>query len=198
MNNGKYFLEKENKRNQAIKTRNVVNETLKIVGFAGILGAAVVAPNSLQAIDYFLVKYEKDKRRRQKLAWYLKSQDLLYFKQDKDRLIITLTEKGATRFSKIIVWDYEVEQTSWKGRWYILMFDIPEKYKTLRDMLSKKVQDLNMKPLQDSVYISPYSIDKFVQLLRETYPEAMKHVMYFEATTIEGEHQLKKAFGIKN
>jgi DNA-binding transcriptional regulator PaaX len=196
MNDGKNVVRQQEQDRRVASTKVVINETLKVVGFAGVLGAAVVAPNSLQAIDWFLKKYEKNKIKRSRLARYIKSQNLLEFSKSGDSLIVTLTEKGTTRFTKSIVWDYEIMDKTWSGSWYILMFDIPEKHKTYRDMLTRKIKEMNMKQLQDSVYVSPYSIDDFVRFLRQSYPQIMNHVMYFTTTAIEGEEQLLKAFSL--
>jgi hypothetical protein len=197
MNDGSNALRQQDRDMRNASTKVIVNEMLKVVGFAGVLGAAVVAPNSLEAIDFFVKKYEKNKQKRSRLTRYIKSQNLLDFTKSGDSLVVTLSEKGNSRFTKTVVWDYEIPRNGWTGKWYVMMFDIPEKQKTLRDMLARKVKEMGMLPLQDSVYVTPYPIDEFVSFLRQSYPSVMKHVLYFTATDIEGEQQLIRAFSLK-
>ncbi len=50
--------------------------------------------------------------------------------------------------------------TSWDNKWRLVIFDIPENARNIRDKLRKLLKQFGFKPLQASVYISPRAISK--------------------------------------
>lgn len=50
----------------------------------------------------------------------------------------------------------------WDGIWRMVIFDIPEKEKKLRDALRQKLKELGFGKWQESVYISPFKISEQV------------------------------------
>jgi CRISPR-associated endonuclease Cas2 len=94
--------------------------------------------------------------------------------------------------------DYQIDiPKKWDGMWRILMFDIAERDRKLRDNLRYKISEVGMEKLQGSVYVFPYPIDDFVSKLYQRYPESTKHVLLVLARSIEGEEQLIEKFRIK-
>lgn len=83
----------------------------------------------------------------------------------------------------------------WDKKWRVVIFDIPEKYKKLRDTFRKRLRQLGLYTLQDSVYISPYSCFDEVEFLRELYGIAFT-VRYFVAEQIEDDALLRRHFGL--
>lgn len=54
----------------------------------------------------------------------------------------------------------------WDGKWRILIFDIPEKQRHLRDMLRDRLVRLGFANIQKSVWLTPYPCDDVVRMLR--------------------------------
>jgi phenylacetic acid degradation operon negative regulatory protein len=46
----------------------------------------------------------------------------------------------------------------WSGRWYMLMYDVPEVFRQYRDTLRKFLQRMRMGGIQKSVWITPHDI----------------------------------------
>ncbi len=46
------------------------------------------------------------------------------------------------------------------GKWQMVIFDIPEKKRVLRDIFRENLQILGYKILQQSVWVCPYEISK--------------------------------------
>lgn len=49
------------------------------------------------------------------------------------------------------------------GVWKIVIFDIPEKHKKVRNILRAKLKQLHFKKWQNSIWISPYILDKEIE-----------------------------------
>ncbi len=62
----------------------------------------------------------------------------------------------------------KMSQQNWNQKWCLVIFDIEEKNKTLRESLRRKVTKLGFGQLQKSVYISPYD---FSDDLAESFSE---------------------------
>lgn len=70
---------------------------------------------------------------------------------DEKKLILKLTDKGENfqireKISK--------ESKDWDGRWRLVIFDIPEKRRTGRDLLRRNLREWGFKQLQKSVWIN--------------------------------------------
>ena len=44
----------------------------------------------------------------------------------------------------------------WDRKWRMVIFDVPNKYKTARDALRKKLKEMGFYQLQKSVWVYPY------------------------------------------
>ncbi|MBN2120386.1 MAG: CRISPR-associated endonuclease Cas2 [Candidatus Omnitrophica bacterium] len=73
--------------------------------------------------------------------------------------------KGEDRIN----WSLSIEKKKgkWIGKWFIVVFDIPEKYRGARDNLRIKLRELGFGMLQNSVFINPYNYFKELKSLAE-------------------------------
>lgn len=89
-----------------------------------------------------------------KLGWAEKIK-----KQDDD--YYQITSKGEKEFDKIL---RPLRATgTWDGRWRLVIFDIPENKRDVRDRLRRSLNRLGLGILQASVWISPNDIKKEVE-----------------------------------
>ncbi|MDO8594813.1 MAG: hypothetical protein Q7R93_04885 [bacterium] len=101
-----------------------------------------------------------------------------------------LTEKGKRRaitfnFSKMKIKAPEV----WDGLWHIVIFDIPEKYKTARLSLRDKLLDLVFFQCQKSVYIHPFACEDEIEFIAQFF-EVGRYVRYGILRHITNEAEL--------
>lgn len=166
--------------------RTVLKASLA-VGFVGII---VAAPNSLQAIEFFINQYEKNKKRNPRFKEQFKRSGYFDVKKiDDNKFAISMTQKGRTVANNILFEDYSIaRQLKWDGKWYLLIFDVEEKDRGFRDAMRRKISDIGMLQLQNSVYIYPYSIDEFVVRLKAAYPIESKKVIAVAADRISSNH----------
>lgn len=76
--------------------------------------------------------------------------------KDENKIILKLTEAGR-EFLLISKEDNEIE---WDGKWRIVVFDIPEKQRTIRNILRSRLKMWGFSPWQQSVWASKKNITK--------------------------------------
>ncbi len=81
----------------------------------------------------------------------------------------------------------------WDRKWRVILFDIPEKQKRLRDALRMQLQRLGLKEFQKSVFVHPYECRNEIDFVIELY-NARPYVRFVEAAHIDNELHLKKKF----
>jgi DNA-binding transcriptional regulator PaaX len=109
---------------------------------------------------------------------------------------LILNESGKQRALKYNIDKMKIEEpVKWDGKWRIVMFDIPEKLKRLRDTLRSHFQELGMIELQKSVLVYPFPCDKEIEFILELY-NARKYVRFVLADNTDNELHLKKKFGL--
>lgn len=88
---------------------------------------------------------------------------------------------------------YQPTQQKWDGRWRMILFDIPEKKRRLRDDLRHVLKCLAFKELQRSVWVTPHKIPDLVNEL--LWEEKIKHhTRFITVSEIDYDKDLKKHF----
>lgn len=133
-------------------------------------------------------------RTRQLLDRFEKQKYVSVSEHADGKITVSITEKGMTR-----ALTYELETLSmikpkrWDKKWRIVIFDIPEKHKGIRDIFRMRLRQLGLFQLQESVYVSPYPCFDEVEFLRELYGVAFT-ARYLLAEKIEDDESLKQHF----
>jgi len=90
----------------------------------------------------------------------LKKKDLIKFS---DNNLFTLTERGKEVLLKFDMDDIKLadfDAQKWDNIWRVLIFDIPEPARAIRNLFRAKLQELGFYTLQKSVYVTPRPCEK--------------------------------------
>lgn len=110
---------------------------------------------------------------------------------------LVLNENGKQKALRFNINKLEIKKPeTWDGKWRIVMFDIPEKLRRLRDSLRLHFKEIGLIELQKSVFVYPYSCNKEIEFILEFY-NARKHVRFVLADRIDNELHLKHKFNLK-
>jgi len=110
---------------------------------------------------------------------------------------LILNENGKQKALRFNIDKLEIKKPEkWDGKWRIIMFDIPEKLKGLRDSLRIHFQEIGLRELQKSVFVYPYPCNKEIEFIIELY-NARRHVRFILAEKIDNELHLKNKFNLK-
>ncbi|MEW6407603.1 MAG: hypothetical protein AB1465_02855 [Patescibacteria group bacterium] len=106
---------------------------------------------------------------------------------------IQLTNKGKQK-AYFIKWKLKkINIKSWDGKWRVISFDIPERYKQLRERLRRKLMMLNFVRLHDSVWITPLPIENEINELMKIL-EVKYFIRYMVVEKINFDEDLRKKF----
>jgi len=113
------------------------------------------------AIDRLEKLYEKEKRKRKFLQFlnYLKKKGYIEIETLREKNAVLLTSKGLEKIFEISLKLKRKKKRS-DEKWIMLMFDIPENKKHLRDKLRRYILSLGYKMLQKSVWVCPFDVLK--------------------------------------
>jgi len=123
-------------------------------------------------------KYQREITRQQfnRLIYYLKRKGYIKIKNLEEKQGVLFTKKGAEKILKLKFKQKEKKRRP-DGKWQMIIFDIPEKKRYLRDLLREHLVFLGYKLFQQSVWVCPYdtfeetkeflrrySLDRYVKL----------------------------------
>ena len=109
-------------------------------------------------------KRKKAKQEFNRLVYYLKKKGFIKIKNLEQNKGIILTKKGA---EKVLRAKFKIKskQKRLDEKWQMIIFDIPEKKRHLRDLLRDNLRILNYKLLQQSIWICPYDVQKETEFI---------------------------------
>ncbi|TAK57074.1 hypothetical protein EPO17_02940 [Patescibacteria group bacterium] len=166
---------------------------LNSVKIAGFLSIALLAPNALSTFKKLGIT--ANPRQKEIIANTRKSlvrDGLLIYTDGK----LTLTEKGRNKLEKITQQNNIIQKPKkWDGKWRVLIFDIPNKRKGLRDKVRHSLIDVGFCKIQQSVWVYPYPCDDFITLLKADF-KVGKDLLYMVVESIEYDQTLRSCFNL--
>lgn len=176
----------------------VVNEILKWLVFGSMVGSVIIAPNAVQAAEKALRFLDKrDRKLRAKAAfYYMKRQKLIDYKILPDgSMEVKVTKKGRLRAEKVNFTELSIPRPKqWDKKWRLVLFDIPEKQRSSRESLSRKLKSLGFYQLQRSAWVHPYPCNREIEIVKQVFGIPDTNILKAELTKIDHQKLLKKQF----
>lgn len=125
---------------------------------------------------------------RSKLVSYKKNEDGSY--------TIVITRKGQN-----VALSYKIENIKvplmkkWDGKWRIIVFDIPEKYRNGRDALRRVLKQIGFFEYQKSVFVHPFECQNEIDFVVEFF-NLRPWARIVVAESIDDELRLKRHFNL--
>lgn len=126
----------------------------------------------------------------------LEQQRLVEVKHTNGNIELSITEDGRRRVKR-----YDTEQfvinppKAWDGKWRIVGFDIPERWRQARDSLRDLLKRLGFYPLQKSVWVIPWPCRNEIEVIRYAYA-LEKDLWFCETDTLDREVELIEHFDL--
>jgi len=123
---------------------------------------------------------------------------LEYIEKEKNKnglLSLLLTEKGKLKALNCKLENIKNKKEKWDGKWRMVAFDIPEKYRKGRDALRQKLKKIGFCELQKSVLITPYECKEEISLLVK-YFDLEKYVRFGVLESVDNGDYFKNYFKI--
>ena len=184
-------MEQESKRRtKRNEVRKIILETVRA---AGIISVAIIAPNVLGAMAKVgLIPHGRQGEIVRRSIDRMYAQGLLRHVGSS----LALTREGERSLRKLQLKTFRMNTPlRWDKKWRILVFDIPERQRRLRDGIRRTLLANGFVRLQDSVWIYPYDCEDWVNLWKAEL-RVGKELLYLIADTVEGDSGLKRKFNL--
>jgi DNA-binding transcriptional regulator PaaX len=141
---------------------------LGIIAGAGIVAAAAVAPGAIAALAHLaprsrpLYRSDVDRALRRLIRKGFVEEVV------SGRTVrCQITDRGREYLMRCELTHAEfIPPKKWDGKWRLVVFDVPERWRYLRDNLREHLLRLGLYPIQKSVWLFPYPCDDLVQLIK--------------------------------
>ena len=176
--------------------RNLRNAALLAIGTAGFIAVAAIAPNMFQILGRTGALARLKYRNKGVLA-RLKQKGEIEFEERDGKKFVRLTERGeeALAFGQQKLQLANRKPRKWDRRYRLVMFDVPEKRKKIRERLRFEMQEVGFLHLQDSAWVYPYDCEEFIALLKADL-HIGKDVLYAIVEEIENDKWIRKHFNL--
>lgn len=96
---------------------------------------------------------------------------LIDYKENQDGTVgLTLAKEGKNKVLRYNLDKLTIKKpTKWDKLWRLVIFDIPEDFKSARDAFASKLTEIDFYPLQKSVFIYPYDCKDEIDFLIEVF-----------------------------
>lgn len=81
----------------------------------------------------------------------------------------------------------------WDGKWRIVLFDVPERMRKIRDAFREHLNNLNFYEFQKSVFVHPFDCKNEIEYIIEVY-DARRFIRFIVTESIDNELHLKSHF----
>lgn len=197
--------------NQAREEENArryapVKTVLGLIGTIGVVSLALVSPGGAMVAKAVL----NEERRREQNEWKqfnpyflkrtlkrLQAEKYVEIKESNGQQVIVLTKNGKRRILKYALDQLTISKPRrWDGKWRIILYDIQEPRKELRDIFRSALQSLGFFRLQESAWLYPYPCEEQISFLREYYGVG-NEALYIVANKLEDDGPYKTYFGLE-
>lgn len=178
---------------------------LEVIGLTVLSGGNPLRPIIPLAISEIIKTIKEIKNlnvEEEKIKKSLKSlekREIISLEEKHNNVFVKLKDKNNSlviKYSIKALFDFKKKEKKWKGKWFIVFFDVPKKQNNKRDYLRLYLLKIGFIKYQQSVYIFPYECQKEVLLIKKVV-EGAKYMKYIVAEKIENEDKMKQYFGLK-
>lgn len=185
-------LDREEKRKAHLK------EILTVLAGGAVIGLSLVFPTAPMILAPFVLDREKyDQSTFNRAVDRLKKQKLVEIVEEEGQTLVRITETGRMRALRYKLDEMQIKKPKvWDKRWRLVIFDIPEKHKRMREIFRDHLKIMGFYMLQKSVWVHPYPCFNEIEFLRQIYNVGI-NVTYIVAEKIEGSTNLAQFFDLE-
>lgn len=178
------------------KKQDIQGAVLATLAVTGLLAWAMIAPNTLQLLRYLPKNKNVLAFQSKTAAGRLVAKGQATWVEISGKKYLRITARGRNELAieqgKIAL---KNKKKKWDGRWRMVVFDIPERRRSVRSRLRMVMREVGFVRLQDSVWVYPYDCEDFVALLKANL-RIGKDVLYAIVDSIENDKSIRRHFDV--
>jgi len=183
----------EEKSKKRSKKKGLQKIILTTIASAGILGIGLLAPNVLGAMRK--LNLIPNKRQREYIgssASKMVKKGLLKY----NGKFYELTFLGKEYLRRWEFLDFKLNKPKkWDRKWRVIIFDIPDKKRKIRDHIRYLFKSSGLHLLQESVWVYPYDCEDIIALLKTDFGVG-KDLLYLIVEELENDRHLREEFNL--
>ncbi len=184
-------------KNSNLKFGSVKKKIILFLATGVALGAAKTIRKQIKILEKSSKDWKEINRMSLKRSLNsLYNSKIVDLKPSGDNFKIVLSEKGKIFAKKFNLENLKIpKQENWDGKWRIVMFDVPERIKKVRDALRFHFKEIGLVEYQKSVFIYPYPCEREVKFIAEFY-KAFPLIKVIIADVISDEKKFTREFDL--
>ena len=171
---------------------------LVAAAIGGVVLIAATMPNAAQLLR-FMPGYKKGARfnyQAKTALGRLKAKGLITFEERDGKRYACVTEAGEQMLELESMRKKSAKKPKrWDGRWRVVLFDIPERRRGIRNRLRVFMQEYGFVRLQDSAWIYPYDCEDLIALAKANF-RIGADALYMIVEQLERDKHLREHFGL--
>lgn len=178
-----------------IRRTKINNLIIGTVAFAGVIAVAAMAPGLANVFGRSKYLRQRLYQTRKRVSVLIREGYLLV-EENEGKKYLRLTEKGENFAALMHEGRLAPKRPKrWDHKWRLLIFDIPERRRGLREKVRAALITLGFVRLQDSVWVFPYDCEDYILVLKAEF-RIGKDVLYVIADHIENDTHLRRHFSL--
>ncbi len=188
----------------SFKHRELREIVLSSIGLSVLLaGTFLVTPNfpivytGILKLVEELTKKKVPEIKAKRVLKNLEKKEILTLEKRGDQVLVYLKGWNATilKYSLRSLLDLKKKEKKWQGKWFLVIFDVPEIQRNKRNYLRSFLHYVGFYQYQQSVYVFPYECEQEIALVKKIV-ESARYISYIVAEKIEFEYEAKRHFGL--
>lgn len=183
----------EKKSRKRARRKNLQEVILNTVATAGVLGIGMLAPNVLTALAKLgALPIKRQKEYVSSSASKMVKKGFLKY----NGKFYELTPLGEERLR---IWEFSHfrfnKPKKWDRKWRVIIFDIPDKKRRVRDQIRSLFKSAGLYLLQESVWVYPYDCEDVIALLKTEFGVG-RDLLYLIVEELENDRYLRNEFDL--
>lgn len=179
-------------------TQRAILVTLSTVGFMAV---ALMAPKLLRLLNQKALNSIRFLDKTRTAATRLSKKGLVEFVKKDGKTYVRITDAGREVVNNLEEQEQQYvhirKPRKWDKRWRLVVFDIPEERRALRNRLRDILITVGFVKIQNSVWVYPYDCEELVALIKSDM-RIGRQVLYAVVETIENDLWLRKHFKLSS
>lgn len=185
----------EKRVRKRVRRARIQDAVLLSLRGVALISVAVAVPQAIRTLKLIDPGFGKKRRPEDRVKQALRRLEMRGLITRDEQGKLTVTERGEKQAA--ILHAKEVlavrRPKSWDGRWRIIVFDVWETRKAVRQQFRMLLEKIGFVKLQNSVWVFPYDCEDVIALLK-TEMRLGGSVFYIVAEEIENDAPLRRHF----
>jgi len=177
----------------------IVKDVLSWLAIAGAVYIAASSPYFVRSILRNITNFSKYPRKKLSSAFYrLKKEGLIEIKRKGKQFYISLTREGKKKAGRFQIDALKIKKPKkWDKKYRVVIFDISQLKKFLREVFRGKLKELGFYQLQKSVWVHAFDCEAEIELLKEFFGLSERELKLIVAEKIDEDDKVRDFFKLK-